>query len=205
MVKNHRHSDRILTKSMRKRYHIIRFKSYGTLHMIYFKWSILYGPCHKVHIISHISYQFKYDTTEKFSLRNTIFQMERKLKSEIQQRTGLLARAQQTELFNIREVLRAERKNLTKVSETAENTYRVTQQEIKQMRTEIARKNKETQDRMDKQSVQTHNLVREVDQRITMTKKSTDQESFNYPNKYTCICNIYVQYTIYNMPNTVFY
>ena len=148
--------------------------------MIYFKWSILYGPCHKVHIISHISYQFKYDTTEKFSLRNTIFQMERKLKSEIQQRTGLLARAQQTELFNIREVLRAERKNLTKVSETAENTYRVTQQEIKQMRTEIARKNKETQDRMDKQSVQTHTLVREVDQRITMTKKSTDQESFNF-------------------------
>jgi len=105
--------------------------------------------------------------------------MERKLKSEIQQRTGLLARAQQTELFNIREVLRAERKNLTKVSETAENTYRVTQQEIKQMRTEIARKNKETQDRMDKQSVQTHTLVREVDQRITMTKKATDQELFH--------------------------
>ena len=126
---------------------------------------------------SLISIKFQYDTTEKFSLRNTIFQMERKLKSEIQQRTGLLARAQQTELFNIREVLRAERKNLTKVSETAENTYRVTQQEIKQMRTEIARKNKETQDRMDKQSVQTHTLVREVDQRITMTKKATDQES----------------------------
>ena len=76
----------------------------------------------------------KYDTTEKFSLRNVIFQMERNLKSEIQQRTGLLARAQQTELFNIREVLRTERKNLTKVSEKADNTYRTTQQEIKQMR-----------------------------------------------------------------------
>ena len=153
MGRNLHHSDHIWIKLTRKRYTLFHLKS----------------------LISNTS---QYDTTEKFSLRNTIFQMERKLKSEIQQRTGLLARAQQTELFNIREVLRAERKNLTKVSETAENTYRVTQQEIKQIRTEIARKNKETQDRMDKQSVQTHTLVREVDQRITMTKKSTDQESF---------------------------
>ena len=123
--------------------------------------------------------------------------MERKLKSEIQQRTGLLARAQQTELFNIREVLRAERKNLTKVSETAENTYKVTQQEIKQMRTEIARKNKETQDRIDKQSVQTHTLVREVDQRITITKKVTDQELFYWLFGAVTVSN-FISFAFYN-------
>ena len=74
---------------------------------------------------------------EAFTLRNTIFQVERKLKSEIQQRTGIrksafdilqlilslfsVARAQQTELFNIREVLRSDRKQLGKVSENVEN------------------------------------------------------------------------------------
>ena len=74
---------------------------------------------------------------EHFSLRSQIFAVERKLKSEIQQRTNILAKTQQSELFNIREVLRADRKNLAKVTEIAENTHRETQQDINKLRSQI--------------------------------------------------------------------
>ena len=74
---------------------------------------------------------------EHFSLRSQIFAVERKLKSEIQQRTNILAKTQQSELFNIREVLRADRKNLAKVTEIAENTHRETQHDINKLRSQI--------------------------------------------------------------------
>ena len=121
---------------------------------------------------------------DSFSLRNLIFQVEKKLRGDIQQRTGscklpfyltfMLAsvlRTHQTELFNIRETLRVERKNVSKISETAENVYRDTQQEIKQLRSEIGRQQQGFDIRFDKNCTQTLALVKELDQRVENAKR----------------------------------
>ena len=80
-------------------------------------------------------------------------------------------RTHQTELFNIRETLRVERKNVSKISETAESVYRDTQQEIKQLRSEIGRQQQTFDIRFDKNSTQTLALVKELDQRVENAKR----------------------------------
>lgn len=82
---------------------------------------------------------------DHFSLRSQINNVERKLKSEIQHRTSILAKAQQSELFNIREVLRADRKKMSKITEIAENTHRATQFDINKLQQQIKKeKNQDT-------------------------------------------------------------
>ena len=82
-----------------------------------------------------------------------------------------MLRTNQTELFNIRETLRVERKNVTKISETAESVYRDAQQEIKQLRGELGRHQQSLEGRMDKNASQTLALVNELDQRIEQVKR----------------------------------
>ena len=93
------------------------------------------------------------------------------MKSEIQQRTSILAKAQQTELINIREVLRADRKKLAKVTEIAENTHRETQHDINKLRAEI-KKDKITES--DKYSKMQHDCIKggaELDHKVSHEAK----------------------------------
>lgn len=106
------------------------------------------GTSKELHITS-VTHEEKFGK-DHFSLRSQIFHIERKLKSEIQQRTSILAKAQQTELFNIREVLRSDRKKLAKVTEIAENTHRETQHDINKLRAHIKKDKIQETDRSSK-------------------------------------------------------
>ena len=90
-----------------------------------------------------------------------------------------MLRTHQTELFNIRETLRVDRKNVTKISETAESVYRDTQQEIKQLRGELGRQQQSVEGRLDKNTNQTLALVNELDQRVENVKRYGDKSLRN--------------------------
>ena len=72
-------------------------------------------------------------------------------------------------------MLRSDRKELGKVGENVENIHREFQQEIKQVRGDIQRKDKGAKERLEKQAAQTVSMASEIDHRIQHGKKLTDQ------------------------------
>jgi len=105
---------------------------------------------------------------DHFSLRTQIFHIERKLKSEIQQRTGILAKAQQSELFNIREVLRNDRKKLSKVTEVAENTHRETQIDINKLRAQIKKEKIQENEKSTKMNQELMKQNNEIEHKVNI-------------------------------------